>query len=63
MSKLVDIKGYWIMSGGDDFNGNNMWQGKLLLETDGWFEVIVNDSNSSYKEDRFIFWGFIILKK
>ena len=43
MSKLVDIKGYWIMSGGDDFNGNNMWQGKLLLETDGWFEVIVND--------------------
>lgn len=55
MSKLNDIKGYWDMSYGYDFNDNDMWEGKILLEEDGWFEGIVVDPNSSYKEDRFIF--------
>lgn len=55
MSKLNDIKGYWDMSYGYDFNDNDMWEGKILLEEDGWFEGIVVDPHSSYKEDRFIF--------
>lgn len=55
MSKLNDIKGYWDMSYNYNFNDNDMWEGKILLEDDGWFEGIVVDPNSSYKEDRFIF--------
>jgi len=55
MSKLNDIKGYWDMSYGYNFNETDMWEGKILLEEDGWFEGIVVDPNSSYKEDRFIF--------
>ncbi len=55
MVKLKDIKGYWNMSYDYDFNDNDMWEGKILLEEDGWFEGIVVDPNSSYKEDRFIF--------
>ena len=55
MSKLVDIKGYWNMSGGYDFNDTDMWEGKLLLEDDGWFEGIVNDPSSPYTGDRFVF--------
>ena len=55
MAKLMDIKGYWDMSGSFDFNDNDMWEGKILLDDDGWFEGIVVDSNSSYTEDRFIF--------
>ncbi len=50
MSKLVDIKGYWDMP-----NDNGMWEGKLLLEDDGWFEGIVNDPSSPYTGDRFVF--------
>ena len=55
MAKLMDIKGYWDMSYGYDFNDNDMWEGKILLDDDGWFEGIVVDPNSSYTEDRFIF--------
>ena len=55
MSKLNDLKGYWDMSYNYNFNDNDMWEGKILLEDDGWFEGIVVDPNSSYKEDRFIF--------
>ena len=55
MSKLMNIKGYWNMSGGYDFNNNDMWEGKLLLEDDGWFEGIVFDPNSPYIGDRMIF--------
>ena len=55
MTKLVEIKGYWDMSGGYDFNDNDMWEGKLLLEDDGWFEGIVIDPTSPYVGDRMIF--------
>ncbi len=64
MSKLVDIKGYWNefyikdymnKSCENDFNDNDMWEGKLLLEDDGWFEGIVVDPFSSYIENRFVF--------
>ena len=55
MAKLNDIKGYWDMSYGYNFNDNDMWEGKILLEDDGWFEGIVVDPSSSYTEDRFIF--------
>lgn len=41
MGKLNDIKGYWNMSGGWDFNDNDMWEGRIILEEDGWFEGIV----------------------
>ena len=55
MAKLIDIKGYWCMPFIREFNENDMWEGKILLEADGWFEGIVVDPNSSYTEDRFIF--------
>ena len=55
MSKLVDIKGDWEMSIGYSFNNNGMWEGKLILEDDGWFEGIVNDLTSPYTGDRMIF--------
>ena len=55
MTKLMDIKGYWNMSGSFEFNDNDMWEGKILLDEDGWFEGIVVDPNSSYTEDRCIF--------
>ncbi len=55
MAKLMDIKGYWNMAYGCDFNDKDMWEGQILLQDDGWFEGIVVDPNSSYKEDRFIF--------
>ncbi len=55
MSKLYDIKGYWNMAYNYQFNDNDMWEGKILLEDDGWFEGIVADPNSSYTEDSFIF--------
>ena len=55
MTKLKNIQGYWNMSGEVNFNNNDMWEGKLLLEDDGWFEGIVVDPNSSYKKDRFVF--------
>ena len=32
MSKLVDIKGFWDMSYGYDFNDNDMWEGKIQLQ-------------------------------
>ena len=45
MSKLVDIKGYWNMSGGYDFNDNDMWEGKLLLEDENEYKKMSNASN------------------
>ena len=55
MSKLHDVKGYWDSSYTYDFNETNMWEGKILLEDDGWFEGIVVDPYSPYTKDRFIF--------
>ena len=55
MSKLLDIKGYWNMYGIHNFNETGTWEGKLLLNDDGWFEGIVVDPNSEYTADRFIF--------
>lgn len=55
MGKLIDIKGYWNMSGNYDFNDNDMWEGKIILEDDGWFEGIVQDPHSPYTGDRMVF--------
>jgi len=55
MSKLMDIKGYWDESNNYEFDDKNVWEGKILLEEDGWFEGIVVNPNSSYIEERFIF--------
>ncbi len=55
MAKLMDIKGYWNMAHGWDFNDKDMWEGQILLQDDGWFEGVAVDPNSSYQEDRFIF--------
>lgn len=55
MAKLMDIKGYWSMSYGPFFNESDMWEGKILLEEDGWFEGIVNDPDSSFVGDRLVF--------
>lgn len=58
MTRLMDIKGYWDMSSGDDFNDQNRWEGQILLHDDGFFEGIVIDPNSSYTEDRFVFGAY-----
>ena len=55
MKKLMDIKGYWDFAGNYSFNDRNMWEGKILLDDNGWFEGIANDPNSIYTGDRFIF--------
>lgn len=55
MSKLHDIKGYFDSSYSYQFNDRDMWEGKILVEDDGWFEGVVKDVSSSYTEDRFIF--------
>ena len=62
MKELYDIEGYWDMSGCYAFNDKDMWKGQILLEDDGWFEGIVVDPNSSYKEDRFIFGVYYPVK-
>lgn len=61
MAKLMDIKGYWSVSFGP-YNENDIWEGKILLNDDGWFEGIVVDPNSSYKGDRLVY-GFYHLDK
>ncbi len=53
--KLMNIKGYWDSSYKSNFNEQNIWEGEILLQEDGWFEGIVNNPNSSYVENRFIF--------
>ena len=55
MPKLLNIKGYWKEHPYSEFNEKDIWEGKILLEEDGWFEGIARDPNSSYTEDRFIF--------
>lgn len=55
MTKLSNIKGYWDSSYTFNFDNVNMWEGKILLEDDGWFEGVVTDPNSFYTGDRFIF--------
>ena len=55
MAKIIDIKGFWNMDYGFDFNDKNIWEGQILLQDDGWFEGVVVDKPSSYKEDRFVF--------
>lgn len=56
MSKLYDIKGYFDSSYEYQFNDRDMWEGKILVEDDGWFEGVVKDPNSlSYPDDRFVF--------
>lgn len=55
MSKLHDIKGYFDSSYEYQFNDRDMWEGKILVEDDGWFEGVVKDVSSSYTEDRFVF--------
>lgn len=55
MPKLLNIKGYWKEHPYNEFNEKDIWEGKILLEEDGWFEGIARDPNSSYTEDRIIF--------
>lgn len=55
MSRLIDIKGYWNSVGAYVFRDDDSWEGKILLDEDGWFEGIVNDSNSTYTGDRMVY--------
>ena len=52
----MDIECKWYID--DEYIGKfekGIWNGKIILFGDGWFEGIVVDQNSSYTEDRFIF--------
>lgn len=55
MGKLNDIKGYWDMNYNYNFNDADMWEGRIILEDDGWFEGIVCDPASPYTGDRMVF--------
>ncbi len=55
MKKLMDIKGFWNMSDNWELNDQDMWEGNILLEDDGWFEGIVTEPYSSYQKDQFVF--------
>jgi len=55
MQKLMDIKGYWDFSGNYSFVDSRMWEGKILLDENGWFEGIANDPHLEYTGDKFIF--------
>ncbi len=55
MSKIFNIKGYYNEVFERNFNNHDMWEGKIFLNDDGWFEGIVVDPYSLYKEDRIVF--------
>ena len=58
MAKLMNIKGYWNTSNNWTFDEKDMDEGQILVQEDGWFEGIVRNPNSTYKEDRFVFGAF-----
>lgn len=41
-----------------NINGESLWNGFILLESDGWFEGIVTDVANISKKNRFIFGVF-----
>ena len=49
---LTGIKGYWNSEYLFDFNDDNMYEGKILVDDDGWVEGIVTFSNGT---DKFVF--------
>jgi hypothetical protein len=53
MTQLYGIKGSWNPEGNMEFNKYDTWSGKILLESDGWFEGIVRDFDDS--NDSFVF--------
>ena len=55
MSQLNDIKGYYRALDKEGFDENHSWEGKLLLEDDGWFEGIVKEKNKDFDGDIMIF--------
>ena len=55
MAKLMDIKCYWNVFDDHIFNDSNMWEGKIILNDDGWFEGIVFDKHASYTGGIFVF--------
>jgi len=54
MGKLYDIKGYWNYDTDLDHDNLNMWQGKIILYEDNWFEGLVYDSNSFDTEEKLV---------
>lgn len=58
MTKLMNIKSYWNMNNDWNFNEENIWQGQILLQEDGWFEGVVADINNPKPLDRFVFGVF-----
>lgn len=58
MRELYDIKCMWNGCGEYLFNDTNALEGKLLKDSDGWFEGIIGSKNSASKEDVLIF-GFL----
>ena len=55
MPILYNVRGYWRENRGTNFKSKDYWDGKMLLQDDGWFEGIAHDPESSYTGDRFIF--------
>lgn len=54
MGKLFDIKGYWNYDTDLDYDNLNMWEGKIILYEDNWFEGLVFDSNSFDTEEKLV---------
>lgn len=55
MGILMNIQGYWDINFHKSFNIKEKWEGRILLEEDGWFEGIVNEPKGKYKGDKFVF--------
>lgn len=55
MSKIVDIKGYYNHFDEYRFDEKHMWEGRIILEDDGWFEGVSRDSIDIVGQDDLIF--------
>ena len=55
MQELYDIVGHWNIGVSNVYNEIDMWKGQFVLYKDGWCEGIVNDPNSGYSKDMFVF--------
>lgn len=55
MKEVQDVKGYFNIFGEYEFDNESIFEGKILLDKNGWFEGIINHPNSKTNEKNIIF--------
>ena len=50
MKEVQDVKGYFNIFGEYEFDNESIFEGKILLDKNGWFEGIINHPNSKTNE-------------